>query len=162
MNRKGITLVMLVITIIVILIIATIVILETDDLTKDAKALELTNNMIQIKAKVDVETYNMEDYQKQNADDEYVLKGELLQTTEIIDGVTYPISGEEGNWYRFSDDNTTYPNAVSLEQIGVYGITGTYLVNYATGKIVSKEGVKVENVRYHTLDSLMNLYNLDV
>lgn len=158
MNKKGIALVMLVITVLVILIISAVVISKTDDLTKDARALELANNMIQIKAKVDIETYNLED----DTTGSYQLKGELLESSEIIDGITYPISGEEGDWYRFSDDTITYPNAVSLEQIGVKGITGTYLVNYTTGNIVSKEGVKVEDVRYHTLDSLLTLYNLDV
>ena len=162
MNKKGITLVMLVINVLVILIISAVVISKTDDLTEDAKALELANNMIQIKAKVDIETYNLEDYEKQDPSDEYQLKGELLETSEKIDGITYPLYGENGDWYRFSDDFITYPNAVSLETIGVRGIEGTYLVNYKTGQIVSKEGVKVEDVRYHTLDSLLTLYNLDV
>lgn len=162
MNKKGVTLVMLTITIVVILILTTIVVKKSDNLNEDAKALELFNNMVQIKSKVDIETYNIEDFELANPTGNYQYKGELVSDNETIGEVTYPILGEEEQWYRFTSDNVTYPSGVSLEQIGIYNIEGTYLVNYVTGQIVSKEGILVDEVMYHTLESLSSLYDFDV
>ncbi len=162
MNKKGITLVMLVVTIVVLLILITVVINEGNNLNDDARALELFNNMVQIKSKVDIETYNIEDFKIANPTGTYSYKGELVTTSETIGEISYPLSGEEGQWYRFTSDNVTYPSGVSLQQIGIYNIEGTYLVNYTTGQIVSKEGILIDEVMYHTLESLSSLYDFDV
>ena len=153
-ERKGITLVSLVITIVVLLILASIGTSAGIDVIKQAKLNTFTTELEVLQTKVN------ELYDEYSSGNEDVLEygQELSQSGGQADKVLISsVSGITDNKadYRYYDKTTI--DALKLE-----GIDSEFFVNVKTRSVVSYNGMEYEGVTYYTLEQLpQGLYNVN-
>lgn len=142
-NNKGVTLTMLVITIIIVVILAGTAITASDLLIKQTKAKNVTTNMILVKAKAEA---LYEEYTFNNiSENSYV-------GTKVTDVSNY---GEEntGKWYKWGTSELT---SLGFDE-NMLANGGEFIVNYETGEVIYTLGVTDDSgaVKY-TLSELKN------
>ena len=151
-NRKGITLVSLVITIVVLLILASIATYSGIEVIKSSRLTTFTTEMKIMQTQVN------ELYQRYKNGDNTVLDigkdlGSVLQQANKAfnaSGIT------EQSEYRYFDQNTI------KDVLKIEGVEGEFFVNIKERSVVSYEGFKYEGKTYYTLDQLPNgLYNVE-
>ena len=147
-NRKGITLVSLVITIVVLLILVSIATYSGIEVIKSSRLTTFTTEMKIMQTQVN------ELYQRYKNGDNTVLDiGSVLQQANKAfnaSGIT------EQSEYRYFDQNTI------KDVLKIEGVEGEFFVNIKKRSVVSYEGVKYEGNTYYTLDQLPNgLYNVE-
>ena len=153
-NRKGITLVSLVITIVVLLILASIATYSGIEVIKSSRLTTFTTEMKIMQTQVN------ELYQRYKDGDNTVLDlGKDLDNvseqankvfTEEESGIT------DQNEYRYFDQNTI-KNVLKIE-----GVEGEFFVNIKNRSVVSYQGFQYEGKTYYTLDQLPDgLYNVE-
>ena len=152
-NRKGITLVSLVITIVVLLILASITTYSGIEVIKSSRLTTFTTEMKIMQTQVN------ELYQRYKDGDNTVLGlGKDLDSvseqankvfTEKESGIT------DQNEYQYFDQNTI-KNVLKIE-----GVEGEFFVNIKNRSVVSYQGFQYEGKTYYTLDQLPDgLYNV--
>lgn len=138
MNKKGITLVSLAITIVVMIILAGAITITSIDIVERGKMQQIVSDMILIQTKVkiiieqvsfsgDTSTYYVGRKLSQQSN-KAQLAGQALSAAEL-----------ESNMYYVYDQTT-------LESIGLEGIklseNEIYIVNYENGEVIFPKGVK--------------------
>ena len=153
-NRKGITLVSLVITIVVLLILASIATYSGIEVIKSSRLTTFTTEMKIMQTQVN------ELYQRYKDGDNTVLGlGKDLDSvseqankvfTEKESGIT------DQNEYQYFDQNTI-KNVLKIE-----GVEGEFFVNIKNRSVVSYQGFQYEGKTYYTLEQLPDgLYNVE-
>lgn len=130
-SNKGVTLIILVITIIVMSILAGVTIKASNQLITDTQKKAKITNMYIIKAEIEA---MYDEYQF--SEEMSVLKGTYTEDVSQY-GVTFK---EEDLWFIW--DRDTIKNLGFDENM----LTGNeyYIVNYATGEIIYSKGIKDE------------------
>ena len=150
-NRKGITLVSLVITIIVLLILASIATYSGINVIKSSKLTAFTTELKIMQTQVN------ELYQRYKDGNNNVLEfGTDLGSVSEQANKAFNASGiTDQSGYRYFDQNTIKDN------LKIEGVEGEFFVNIQTRSVVSYEGFKYEGETYYTLDQLPDgLYNV--
>lgn len=140
-NNKGVTLIMLVITIIVIVILGATTITASDALLKEIKAKNVTTNMILIKAKAEAlyEEYSF------NGIDESDYVG--MKVTDVSKYGAENI----GKWYRWAKSDLT---DLGFDE-NMLKDGGDFIVNYETGEVIYTLGIKdTTGTKKYTLTEL--------
>ncbi|MBE5821066.1 MAG: hypothetical protein E7311_00570 [Clostridiales bacterium] len=140
--KKGFSLIMLGVTISVMLIIVGTIILSTNKMSDEAKALVILDEMKILQAKI-------LEYQLKHEDDAnlYPYLGEkIIETNKITLGnITYGI-GENTGYYLLEPSN--------LKEMNISNINNIYLVNYMSQDIVYKDGISINGTMYYTIDEI--------
>lgn len=140
MNKKGVSLISLIITIVVILILASITIYYGLN-ENNEKAIE-TKTVYEVQELLEAVT-NRTLLHKLNPN-YYAYVGKTDFGSKEVDGVTYLAT--EG-WYFLS-------TAAEFSELSLENITGEYLVNYDTGDVISKNGILYKDEVYYVLKDL--------
>lgn len=151
-NRKGITLVSLVITIVVLLILASITTYSGIEVIKSSRLTTFTTEMKIMQTQVN------ELYQKYKDGDSTVLDlgKDLNIVSEQANKVLNASGITEQSGYRYFDQNTI------KDVLKIEGVEGEFFVNIKTRSVVSYEGFKYDDKIYYTLEQLPNsLYNVE-
>lgn len=140
-NKKGISLITLIITIVVLIILASISIFVGYEYNiNKATFTKIYNEMKEVSSAI-------QERQVENRLDNtiYPLVGKKLTTTDVIEinGVTY------GEGYYLV---TPKEMASSL---GLSNVTREYIVNYSTGEVISKDVILLDNKPIYTLEELI-------
>lgn len=142
-NNKGVTLTMLVITIIIIVILAGTTITASDLLIKQTKSKNVTTNMILVKAKAEAlyEEYTF----NETAEESYV-------GTKVTDVSSYGAENT-GKWYKWGPSELA---SLGFDE-NMLANGGEFIVNYETGEVIYTLGVKEDSgdIKY-TLSELKN------
>lgn len=145
-NQKGVTLTVLVVTIIVLGILASVTISTTTDLMYDSKVKTYITDMSMIKAKAETiyEKYEFENDESQSANGLGNGDDNIGYKVNISDMDKYGVSSDESNneyWYKW-DKTILSNNGFSPEMLdsGEY-----YYVNYKSGEVVYSKGFKGKN-----------------
>lgn len=147
--KKGISLIVLVITIVVMSILAGIVVINSSNIVVDTEVSKLKIDIAQLEALMD--NYKLRkngniDFAKIEFDMAYVTAGELLQ-----------FEGE-----NISDDNKIELYVIDLEKIDAEavnfgnlknGITDRYLYSLTTGKVYYEQGLEFKDTKYYYIKS---------
>lgn len=141
-NANGVTLAILVVTIIVILILAGTTITTSDLLIRDTKSKTITTNMFVVKAKAET-VY-----------DDYM----FAENTTNLPGTeakskasSYVTVQTEDLWYEWNKDTL---KSLGLDESMLSG-SNTFIVNYATGEVIYPTGVKDDDGNMkHTLSEI--------
>lgn len=149
-DKKGISMVVLIITIVVMLILFALTVPGIVNVSDEAKAVKFLSNVSIVETKVLQQQINFDNEQG------YILPGTLLTSANAvtIDLQTYPSESNTGNWYLL--------NAVDLTNMEIKDIEDTFVVNYITGKVVSQNGVKVNGVIYYTFEDVAEVINFQM
>ena len=142
-NDKGVTLAMLIVTIIVIIILSITTISASEMLLKNTKIRNTTTNMILVKGKVEAlyEEYSFND----TLEKDYV-------GTKVNDVSMYGVDNA-GKWYKWDKENLTY---LGFDE-GMLIDGAEYIVNYETGEVIYTLGVKDETGKIkYTLKELLD------
>lgn len=146
-NNKGITIVVLVITVVVMLILSGIVIYSGMDVLKDAKIQNFTASINQIESAIDTEYFR---YQNNSID---ILPGEKITTSNTLNSEISSLIGS-----KLTNDNLTayyYLNADAINSLELSNVEPMrYIVNYSTGEVIDTKGVEIDGNTYYTIDSL--------
>lgn len=149
-NQKGITLAMLVITIIVLLIITSITIYTGSNIIQKANLQNLNTNMLLIQAKV--KTIG-EDYRFNK--DTQKLKGqkvsEITGNAQIAKLIDNKVIDSPESYYLLSQGD--------LDTLGLEGIKieDGYLVNYETEEVIYVKGFEANNTIVYKLSQTKGL-----
>ena len=158
---KGITLLVLSITIIVMLIIAGISLYEGKNIVKNAQLENIKTNMllIQAKGKIIAEEANFNKTTTENGEEQKQYLGTNLNIAISADSVlsssiTNVLQSEEMEKYYVlgqDDLNTMGLNKIEISD-GVY-----YIINYETEEIIYIPGYKYEGNTYYKLSDINSL-----
>lgn len=133
-NDSGISLIILVVTIVVLLILSSIVFNVGGNLFNDTQNDTSLSELKMVKQAV------LEKYTKYLAvKDESILVGEDISKTDvenIISGLGITLQSD-GGYKKLVPD--------LLEQIGVLNAKDTYIVNYETGEVINATKIKTKN-----------------
>jgi Tfp pilus assembly protein PilE len=147
-NVKGVTLTVLVITIIVILILAGVTFNTTTDLLYDSKL------------KTNITNLRLVQMQAENLYEKYSFDGDTMDTTtmgekaQASDLSKCNISTSE-DWYKWTKD-TLANNGLDTEMLS--SDTGFFLVNYDTNEVAISKGYTAKSgTKYYTLSDMLNL-----
>lgn len=140
-NKKGISLITLIITIVVLLILASISIFVGYEYNiNKATFTKIYNEMKEVSSAI-------QERQVENRLDNtiYPLVGKKLTTTDAIEinGVTY---GE--GYYLVTPEEMA-------SSLGLSNVTREYIVNYSTGEVISKDVILLDNKPIYTLEELI-------
>lgn len=141
-NNKGITLSVLVVTIIVIFILAGTTITASDMLINSVKVKNTVTNMYLIQGKV--ESLN-EEYEFNN------VELSNYAGTPISDVSEYGVTVNTGDKWFIWNSNTIVDLGFDDNMLSS---GGEFIVNYATGEVIYTEGVKDNGVIKYTLTEL--------
>lgn len=143
-NQKGITLVMLVITIIVLIIITSVTVYTGTGVIKRASLQNLNTNMLLLQAKIKT----LAEESRFNKD-ESKLKGkkvsEITDNNKITQLINENIIENAEQYYLLSQDDL---NSMGLEKVKV---EDGYLVNYETDEIIYLKGFDANGETYYKL-----------
>ena len=144
-NNHGVTLSILVVTIIVILILSAITITSSDDIIRNTKSKSIVSNMYLIKSKVET---IYEDYKFSNEDETDELPGTQVDVSSLLQYNVLPgdDSEEISTWYEW-DKNTIV--SLGFDESMLKG-NSKYIVNYATGEVIYTGGIEDSsgNIKY--------------
>lgn len=141
-DNNGITLVVLIITVILMLVLASVTIYTGIDTYKQARVVEYVQEMQLIQSKVDeiVVTSSKEDLLK---------LGTEVTSNEQIDA----IGSAYANGEVTSNDKTTYRYLSKNDLNNIFSIDDSsddVMINFATREVVSVNGVKYNEITYYT------------
>lgn len=138
-NNRGVTMSILVVTIIVIMILAGVTITTSNFLIRNTKAKAVISNMYLVKAKAE------------SLYEEYEFSGDTLPTEDEFLGKRVTVSSlrmynvessgnieEDNTWYIWTE-TTVQNNGLDTEMLSD---GAEYIVNYATGEVIYTTGVK--------------------
>ena len=148
-NKKGITLVSLIVTVIVLLILASIATYSGINVISSSKLTTFTTELKIMQTQVNA-LYE-EDSTKEYGDEltENIKKQADIVFTESESGIT----SEDG--YRYWSNNL-------IKELGIEGVEQDFFVNLKTRSVVSYEGFQYEGKTYYTLNQLPEgLYNVE-
>ena len=140
-KNKGITLIILSITLILILILATVSFTTSKSLIKDINWKSVVTNMYVIKGKAEA------------IFDEYEFKADIniLEGERVYDLSSYGIEIQEDDlWYIW--DNETIKKLGMDEKMMIGG--SNYIVNYVTGEVIFTLGIEKNGTKLYTLSEL--------
>lgn len=140
-NKKGISLITLIITIVVLLILASIsIFIGYEYNINKANFTKIYNEMKEVSSTI-------QERQVENRLDNtiYPLVGKKLTTADAIEinGVTY---GE--GYYLVTPEEMA-------SSLGLSNVTREYIVNYSTGEVISKDVILLDNKPIYTLEELI-------
>ena len=152
-DNKGITIITLIVTVILIAIISSVAVYNATSLINDSKKVAFISelNIIQGKLNIiyekievgqDIENYKNEGKKIELLDDN--LKSKIDKVNQEI--------------YIYDLQNYLYFDNYSLENIGVYGLNGDYLINFKIADVININGIKIEGELYYRAEE-MNVYN---
>lgn len=148
-NKRGVTLVTLVITIIVLLIIASISIYVGTDIIKKANLQNINTNMMLIQAK----TKTIYEQERFNHTTNY--KGtkitEVTGNSAVDELMSKNVLEDADKFYLLTQNDL---NDMGLEKIS---IDKGYAVNYETEEIIYIKGFEANNSKYYKLSEMKNL-----
>ena len=172
-NNKGVTLMMLVITIIVLIILVGITSSTSYDVLNSAKLEVFTTELKMMQEQVNMlyqklqtgdgtiqingETYKII---PSGEGEEDILGIELNESLDIdyktaLEGaLKKEINEEDINKYRYYDKET-------IENLNLQGIDQEFLVDVETKTVISLTGFENEGKKYYTLEQLEETYNVD-
>ncbi len=143
-NRKGITMVSLVVTIIILGILVSITVYSGGTVLKQTKLQTITTNMmlIQVKAKTIAE-------QAKFNSDESLYKGtkvsNITDNTKISELINSNVIDNTGNYYLLTQNDL---NNIGLQKIDVQD---GYIVNYDTEEVIYVRGFENDGKVYYKL-----------
>lgn len=149
-NQKGITLLILVITIVILLILASITIYTGGNIIQKANLQNINTNMMLIQAK----TKTIAEQSKFNKDAsgyQGTKISEVMGNTQIDSLVANGIIEDKEKYFLLSQDNL---NQMGLEKIK---IDEGYVVNYETDEIIYVKGFEANNTIYYKLSEMKSL-----
>lgn len=156
-NKKGITLVSLIITIVVLLILASIAtysgisVIKSSSLT--AFTTELKIMQTQVNAMYETEKEKAKEYGKRITGNEQAIK--IFKELKEKDPQFVNIDADDIEGYKYWDKDW-------IEELGIEGIEQTFLINIEKRSVVSYEGFEYEGQIFYTLNQLPdNLYNVE-
>lgn len=143
-DKKGVSLVSLVVTIIVIIVLAAIVFLSGYEKNiEEASFSKMLNEFIEVENAVTQRGY---EHKLDNTVYPYVSKKEFSDENSItINNVTY------GDGYHLI-------TAVELEKLGVTSVSRDFIVNYSTGDVVLNKAYFWDNKEVYTKKDLLEVY----
>lgn len=163
-DKKGVTLISLVVTIIVLLILASIATYSGISVIKQAKLTQFTTEMKTMQGKIN------DLYDKYSNNGKIEIEGTEYVGTEILNiGKDLSVVQEQANkvfqssasgitdktGYKYFDKNL-------IKTFNVENVEGEFFVNVEKRSIVSYDGLKYEEKVYYTLEQLPNsLYNVE-
>jgi Tfp pilus assembly protein PilE len=149
-QKNGITMVVLVITIIVMIIITGVTVYTGTNVIKQASLQNINTNMMLIQAK----TKTIEEQANFN-DDTSVYKGTKIAdvtNNKLVEKlVSNNVIDDTENYYLLTQEDL---NSMGLEKIN---IDDGYVVNYDTNEIIYVRGYESDNITYYKLSDLKNL-----
>ena len=170
-NKKGITLIALIITIILLLILASVATYSGIEIINSSRLTTFTTEMKIMqtevnelyqkyidnnKIEINGDTYYGKD--KGETEDKTILQiGEELTDSqkELLDKLATETSIVSSDGYRYWNEDL-------LEDLQIDGIESDFLVNIEKRSIVSCQGLNYQNKMYYTLEQLPNnLYNVE-
>ena len=151
-NKKGITLVAVIITVILMLILVSVITFEGIDSYKTSKVIKFVTEMQLLQAKVDdlVKTTNLEELNN---------LGLEITTNEQKNAINSAYNNQEitandiGKYRFFTIDNI-------LNELDVDNVQSEIMVNFETREIVSLKGTEYKGKTYYTQYKLPNGQNL--
>lgn len=152
-NRKGITLISLVITIIVLLILASIGTYSGINIIKSSKLTAFTTELKIMQTQV-----NTIYQENKGANIGAELTGSIgIQANKVFEELRKDaksgISSSEG--YRYWSNRT-------IKELGIEGIEQDFFINLEKRSVVSCQGIQYEGKTYYTLSQMPNgLYNVE-
>lgn len=148
-NKKGITLISLVITIIVLLILASVATYSGLNVVNSSKLTAFTTELKIMQTQVNA-IYE-EDSGKQIGEE---ITGDIqIQANKIFTESESGIVSQEG--YRYWSQDL-------IKELGIEGVEQDFFVNLGKRSIVSYQGLKYEGKTYYTLNQVPNgLYNVE-
>ena len=163
-DKKGVTLISLVVTIIVLLILASIATYSGISVIKQAKLTQFTTEMKTMQGKIN------DLYDKYSNNGKIEIEGTEYVGTEILNiGKDLSVVQEQANkvfqssasgitdktGYKYFDKNL-------IKTFNVENVEGEFFVNVEKRSIVSYDGIEYEDKMYYTLEQLPNsLYNVE-
>ena len=147
-NNRGVTLSILVVTIVVIMILASVTVTTSDLLIKDTKSKSIISNMYLVKGKIEAVYDDYAFNTPTNAGD--ILKGTPVSSSSVSQYYTSPATPPTNYWYKI--EASDLPN-LGMDRSMLSG-TAFYYVNYETGEVIYSNGVKdsTGNVKYKLSD----------
>ncbi len=158
-NQKGVTLTVLVVTIIVLGILANITISTTTDLMHDSKIKTYITNMSMVKAKAET-IYEKYEFENDTSDSTNGLGtgddniGEKVDVSELGKYSIESDGTSDNYWYKWTE-TTLSNNGFSPEMLKSSG--ECFYVNYRSGEIVYSKGFKGTGTK--TIYSLTEMKN---
>lgn len=159
-NQKGVTLVILTVTIVVLLIIIGVVVKAGVDNIRKAEVTSVKTNMMLIQAKgkeyVENTNFNMGTTEK-SAEEQASIKSQYLKGTAYTENLPEGVELAEGQEaYSLSTENLSEMGLNDLsEEAQNYVIV--YNVAEETVDVIYLPGVEYENNKYYTLSSLQEV-----
>jgi len=146
--KKGISLIVLVITIIVMAILAGVIVFNTGNIVTDTELSKLKIDIAQLESLMN--TYKLRkngviDFNTVEFDTEYITNEELLQ----FEGETVVDNKIELYVIELLEIDAEAVNYGNLE----YGETDRYLYSLTTGKVYYELGLESEGIRYYYIKS---------
>ena len=153
-NKKGITLVSLVVTIAVLIILATIATYSGVNVIRQSKLNKFTTEMKIMQTEVN----NLYDKCSNGTEEE---KNEIINYGKELDSEAnnvFTVHGSgitDSSGYRYYDRET-------IESLGIEGVEEEFYVNIEKRSVISRLGIEYEGKKYYTLAQLPNgLYNVE-
>ena len=150
-NDKGVTMIILIITIIILVILTGVSLNTGYSVMRDIRVGRVISNMLLVKAKVET---IYEEYQF--SEDESVLVGNVTETIPNISQQEKYKMGmkDDWKWYQLKKDD--------LRQQGlnedILGENEFFYVNYEHSEIVYSKGTTYDNIMYYSLTGLNSVY----
>ena len=142
-NNKGITLPVLIITVILMLILSGVAVISGIEILEDAKLQEFTSNINQIESAIDSR------WLKYQTDSSVSLPGTKVTSNSNLLPETLP-----------TDPETSYYllDSIAITNLGLSDLEADrYIVNYSTGEVIDTIGIEIDDTSYHTIDSLSSI-----
>ena len=174
LNQNGVTLLALVITIVVLLILASVATYSGIDIIRTSRLNTFTAEMKIMQTEVnnlyeqwksgqiaiDENTGNIT---KQENGTTISIGKDLTYNSTVEDQATYVLIDELGLGSSLSDlKGYKYFDYETIENLGIEGTEGEFLVSIKDRKVVSYEGLRYDGIMYYTLEQLpQSLYNVE-
>lgn len=155
-NNRGITLVILIITIIIVFIISGILVYTGIDLFEKSEQRKQISKLTLIQTKV-------KSMGEENLFDGKELVGKKLIDIKTSNQEEYNSIKTRANSELINEeyDQFYYIDSENLEDMGLKSVEeGEYLVNYRTGEIVILDGIKIEGDTLFTLSEVVETLDL--
>lgn len=150
-NNRGVTLSILVVTIIILIILASVTITTSNLLIRVTESKAVVSNMYLVKGKAE-SLYEEYEFLGDTLPDEDNFLGKKVSVASlVIYGVVSNGNTEEDNtWYKWTK-NTLENNGLDPEMLSE---DAEYIVNYETGEVIYTIGVKDNsgNINYKLTD----------
>ena len=166
-NRKGITLISLVITIIVLLILASIATYSGINVIRSSKFTAFTTELKIMQTQVNSIYQKYKDNDTINIDGTSYIGSDILEIGEELNEES--TTKEQANKVFkqeesgiVSQDGYRYWSSDLIKELGIEGVEKDFFVNIEKRSIVSYEGFEYEGITYYTLEQIPDgLYNVE-